>query len=174
MALSKISTIPTISPDQQLTLKQEKWLKLYLETNNATEAAMRVYDCKDRDSAANIGWENVRKLDYHVLMEAQGLTDQYLNDKLNEGLDSMKQIGARKIVQGARVGHEIRVDSTTDTDDFIDVPDMPTRHKYLETAFKLKGRLIARTDMTTNGKDIEPMQILFVEDKQSQGQGKDE
>ncbi len=171
MALNQLTT-PT--PESNLTFKQRKWLKIYSQIGNATEAAMQVYDCKDRDSAKSIGSENLTKLDLVSLMNAQGLTDERLNDKLNEGLESMKQIGARKLVQGARVGHEIRVDSTTDTDDFIDVPDMPTRHKYLETAYKLKGRLIARTDMTTNGKDIEPMQILFVEDKQSQGQGKDE
>ena len=99
---------------QKLTRKQQNWLKLYLAGETATEAAFQVYDCKDRDSAANIGYENVRKLDFADLMEASGLSDAYLNAKLSEGLNAGKQIGARKIVQGARTGHEIRVDSTTE------------------------------------------------------------
>ena len=127
--------------DKELTFKQRKWLKLYLECGNATEAAMQSYDCKDRESAAQIGFENLRKLDYTDFMEAAGVTDHLLQQKLLEGLEATKQIGARKIVQGARTGHEIKVDATTDTDDFIDVEDYAIRHKYLETALKLKKRL---------------------------------
>jgi Terminase small subunit len=133
--------------ERELTLKQRKWIKLYIDSGNATEAAMQSYDCKDRESAATIGWENLRKLDYTDFMEAAGVTDKLLQEKLLEGLDSTKQIGARKIVQGARTGHEIKVDATTDTDDFIDVPDYAVRHKYLETALKLKKRLVEKHEL---------------------------
>ena len=129
-----------------LTFKQRKWLKLYLDCGNATEAAMQSYDCKDRESAAQIGFENLRKLDYTDFMEAAGVTDHLLQQKLFEGLSATKQIGARKIVQGARTGHEIKVDATTDVDDFIDVEDYAIRHKYLETALKLKKRLTDAKD----------------------------
>lgn len=144
---------------RELTLKQRKWLDIYLETGNATEAAMQVYDCKDRESAAQIGYENMRKLDYTDFMEAAGVTDKLLQVKLLEGLDSTKQIGARKIVQGARTGHEIKVDATTDTDDFIDVPDYAIRHKYLETALKLKKRLTDRIDVIPDGDKIHTINI---------------
>jgi hypothetical protein len=132
--------------DKELTLKQRKWIRIYIDTGNATEAAMQVYDCKDRDSAAVIGFENLRKLNYDDFLEEAGITDELLKKKIMEGLDSTKQIGARKIVQGARTGHEIRVDANTDTDDFIDVPDYAVRHKYLETALKLKKRLVEKSD----------------------------
>ena len=36
----------------------------------------------------------------------------------------------------------------------VDVPDFLTRHKYLETALKLKRRLVEKVDLTTNGKDL--------------------
>jgi hypothetical protein len=137
-----------------LTLKQRKWLKIYLEIGNATEAAMQVYDCKDRDSAKSIGTENLSKLDYADFLEEGGITDLLLKDKLHEGLESTKQIGARKIIQGARTGHEIRVDASTDTDDFIDVPDFAIRHKYLETALKLKKRLLDKMGDESNLPDI--------------------
>ena len=144
-------TTPLSGEEKELTLKQRKWLDIYLQTGNATEAAMQVYDCKDRPSAATIGWENLRKLDYTAFMEAAGITDKLLQEKLLEGLDSTKQIGARKIVQGARTGHEIRVDAMTDTDDFIDVPDYAVRHKYLETALKLKKRLVEKESLSIEG-----------------------
>lgn len=133
--------------DKKLTLKQQMWLADYLETGNATEAAMRVYDCKDRHSASVVGHENLVKLSYVDFMEAAGVTDKLLQQKLLEGLNSSKQIGARKIVQNARAGHEIKVDASTDTDDFIEVPDFAVRHKYLETALKLKKRLVDKHEV---------------------------
>jgi hypothetical protein len=145
-----VTTPPPI--EKELTMKQRKWLDIYLQTGNATEAAMQSYDCKDRDSAKSIGCENLTKLDYIDFMEAAGVTDKLLQEKLLEGLDSTKQIGARKIVQGARTGHEIKVDAMTDTDDFIDVPDYAVRHKYLETALKLKKRLVEKNDVNMDVK----------------------
>lgn len=137
---------PAVSPERKLTLKQRKWLDLYIKTGNATEAAMQVYDCKDRETAATIGWENIRKLDFSELMEESGLTDQLLNTKLAEGLDANKVISARIIQRGFSDAQE----ANEQTDDFIDVPDMPTRHKYLETALKLKRRLGPETVNQTN------------------------
>ena len=130
-----------------LTIKQRKWLKLYIELGNATEAAMKSYNCKNREVARSIGWENLAKLDYAMFMEEAGVTDAKLNKKLDEGLEATKQIGARKIVQGAKTGHEIKVDAMTDTDDFIEVEDYAIRHKYLETALKLKKRLTDKVEV---------------------------
>lgn len=130
---------------KDITLKQRKWLKLYLELGNATKAAMRVYDCKNEESAAQIGWENLRKLDFGELMEEAGITDKKLNEKLEEGLEST------------------RIKSSLTEPDKI-VPDNPTRHKYLETALKLKKRLSDKkeVDLTTGG---ELIKIIITEDK---------
>lgn len=106
-----------------LTIKQRKWIEVYIDTGNATDAAMQVYDCKgNRETAAQIGWENMRKLDYSDFMEAAGITDALLQKKLMEGLNSDK----------------VKT-SLTEPDQVV--PDYPTRHKYLETALKLKKRL---------------------------------
>lgn len=153
---------------QDLTLKQRKWMKEYLLSGNASEAAYKVYDCKNKGVASTIGWENIRKLDYTDFLEAAGITDKLLQQKLMEGLDSTKQIGARKIVQGARTGHEIRVDATTDTDDFIDVPDYAIRHKYLETILKLKSRLVERKDVTSAGEKIEVVITEIADNKEAE------
>ncbi len=127
---------------QDLTLKQRKWLEVYLECGNATEAAMQSYDCKNRNSASIIGFENIRKLNYEDFLEEAGITDFLLQQKILEGLSATKV-------------------KTSLTEPDLEVDDFPTRHKYLETALKLKRRLIERTDITTNDKDL-PVPILQV------------
>lgn len=132
-----------------LTLKQRKWLKLYIELGNATEAAFQAYDCKDRTTAANIGSENVRKLQFEDLMEEAGITDAKLNKKLEEGLNATRTISAIK-----------GTSANGGTTDFIDVPDYATIHKYLETGLKLKKRLIDRKDITSGGDKLEGLVII--------------
>jgi len=113
---------PTISKDitkRKLTFKQSKWIKEYIETGNATEAAMRVYDCKDRDSARALGSENLAKLSISELMEEMGLTDVAL---INIGAEGMTK--ANKSLMDGSV-----------------VPDYNVRRGYWETMLKLKGKL---------------------------------
>jgi hypothetical protein len=119
----------------KLTFKQKEWLKLYLETGNATQSALQVYDTDDPNTASVIGSENLTKLRIPVLalMEKRGLTLGRLLEVLDDGLQANKVLSAKVIVQG---DHK---EATTQTDDFIEVPDHLTRHKYLETAAKWLG-----------------------------------
>lgn len=114
-----------------LTVRQRKWLKVYLETGNATEAAVQSYTCHTRESAASIGWENLRKLDFSGVMEETGISIVHLLSKLKEGLESKRVISARITSSEAGI----------DTNDFIEVPDYQTRFRYLELALKLKKLL---------------------------------
>ncbi len=134
--------------EADLTLKQRKWIKIYLECGNATEAAMQVYDVKDRDSANAIGSENLVKLSYQEFLEEAGITDNLLQKKIMEGLDATKTVSAVK------TSREAGADST----DFIDVPDFLARHKYLETVLKLKKRLV---DKDNNGPITQPITIII-------------
>lgn len=102
-----------------LTLKQRKWIKEYIETGNATKAALKVYDCKNEVTAANIGSENLRKLQIPELMEEMGLSDIAL---MNIGAEGMT-----KAVKQSMTG-EVH-------------PDYAVRHKYWETMLKLKRKL---------------------------------
>jgi hypothetical protein len=136
--------------NQDLTIKQRKFIKYYLELGNATEAVIKAgYDVKDNESAAQIGYENLRKLDYEDFMEAAGITDSLLQQKIVEGLDANRTISANVIVKSN--DPKIKTKSATARDiDFIDVPDFAIRHKYLETALKLKKRLIDRIQHSTD------------------------
>ena len=100
-----------------LTLKQRKWLKEYIECGNATEAAMRVYTCKNRDSANAIGAQNLAKIKIDVLLEESGISDAKLVKTLMEGMDATKPLGS-----GNRK-----------------VPDYHARHRFLVTALLLKN-----------------------------------
>ncbi len=70
---------------KKLTLKQKTFAHEYLRTGNATEAAGRIYNVKDRTVAASVGCENLRKpyiAEYieQLLANRDGLT---VNDAFN-------------------------------------------------------------------------------------------
>lgn len=110
------------SKEKRLTLKQRKWIKEYIDTGNATEAASRVYNCKNRDVARNIGGENLAKLSFPELMEEMGLTNVALLNIGTKGMTKAKKIHGTG-------------------DNFVETPDYATRHRYWDTMLKLKGRL---------------------------------
>lgn len=105
-----------------LTVKQAKFLKLFLKLGNGSEAAMRVYNCKDRASAGAIAGENLQKLKNPIklLMETRGLDLGQLLSSLDEGLKSTKI-------------------KTSMTEPDKEVPDYPTRHKYMSSMAKWLG-----------------------------------
>lgn len=95
------------------------------------------------------------------------IPDSLLQRKLQEGLDSNKQLAARVIFKKqaptSQSAGELPLANST-TDDFIEVPDMPTRHKYLETAFKLKGKF-PNEKLTLSGDADEPLIIQFIDER---------
>ena len=127
---------------KKLSLKQQKFKKVYLETGNATEAAMQAYDCKDRNSARTLGTQVLAKLSFSELMEEAGLTDKMLIDANKEGLTKSS-----------------KSQRDYETGEIIEVADYATRHKYLETALKLKGRGQANT---TNNVQVNVQPILQI------------
>ena len=132
----------------KLTLKQRKWIKEYIDTGNATEAAMRVYDCKDKESAGTIGSENLQKLAMADLMESMGLTDVALINVGTEGMTKAKKIHGTG-------------------DNFVETPDYATRHKYWDTMLKLKGKMTDKTGDVRIGQVGGEMSIKFIADERS-------
>lgn len=126
--------IETQKEQQQLTIKQARFLQIYLETGNATEAAMQAYDVKDRKSAKSIGAENLSKLDLTTILEANGLTDSYISRLLRRAAKAKKVISAAVYASG-KDGKPVN--------DFIEVPDWGSRLKALELALKLKNKFPA-------------------------------
>lgn len=141
---NSLTQVNTDKPTKKFTMKQRKWLKLYTELGNATEAAMRVYNCKgNRETAAQIGYENIRKLDFTELMDAKGMTDDFLLDQVNEGMTKAGRVAKINGKQGV-------------------IPDYATRHKYVETALKLKKKLSDTQKVELTGKDGGPIKFNLV------------
>ena len=94
--------------------------------------------------------------------------DQKLASKLDEGLNANKQLATRVIFKKeaptSQSAGELPL-ASSGTDDFIEVPDHIARHKYLETALKLKKRLLDRKDITSKGEKLESIQVVITEDK---------
>lgn len=105
------------------THKQKQFVKEYIKTGNATEAASRVYKTKNRNSAKSIGSENLTKLDISSALENQGINEEYLASILADGLKSSRHIAFN---EGKKI---------------IKVPDYGNRLKFLTIALRLKGYL---------------------------------
>lgn len=64
---------------RNLTVKQRRFVKAYVETGNGTEAAMQAYDTEDRHTAHAIASENLKKKSIRrkmrALLDAEGLSN---------------------------------------------------------------------------------------------------
>jgi hypothetical protein len=114
------------------TLRERKFIKAYIENNgNATEAYLVLHPEAKRETAGELGYRMLKKVDISndELLNEMGMTDAYLNQKLNEGLEATKEL--------VNIGT---------------VDDYPTRQKYLDMAYKLKAKYPAeRHELTGAG-----------------------
>lgn len=109
----------------RLTKKQREFVEEYAETGNGTASVLAVYDTEDKNTAAVIASENLRKPNIQIALE-EALPDEMLLEVHREGLFASKEIWKNNNESGTieHVGDE---------------PDFAVRHKYLDTAYKLKG-----------------------------------
>ncbi len=80
---------------KRLTLKQLKFIQIYIETKNATKAAMTAYRCKNENVAAVLGSENLRKPNIACEIEKYrkegGLSIQKAINAINDAYDAEKK-----------------------------------------------------------------------------------
>lgn len=111
-------------------MKQRKFVNEVAQTGNGTQAALKVYDTDDYMTAANIASENLNKPKIiNAIQEA--LPDELLAQVHLEGLNAF-----RSVTQGEG-----------DVDEY---PDYAVRHKYLDSAYKLKGLYAADKHININ------------------------
>ena len=127
---------------KKLTLKQRKFTKEFINTEgNATEAAFRTYNVKDRRMACLMGWRNLQKpfikAEIERLLESSDITDEFLMQKLKEGLNS-------------NVVASYKGDASQ-----TDVPDQNVRHKFFQDAAKMKGWITNDTEVKNLNIDME-------------------
>ena len=131
--------------ERELTPRQRKWLSVFMQTGNATEAAMQAYDCANRHSARQIGYTTRKALCGRLndAMDEAGLSDAVLLKTLKEGLEAVEVVTA---------SHEGQIQ------DERAFPDFVARHRYLDMAFRLKGSYPAEKRQLA-GPDGGPVQV---------------
>lgn len=120
---------------------QKRLLEKLPEANSVSEAMI------------DAGYSRVSAKNPKLTLQGKGfrkLLDECLPDELLmkvhlEGLEASKVVSAR-----AKTKHGDPIDADEDTDDFIEVPDHPTRYKFLELGHKIKGNLSGEAASITN------------------------
>jgi len=108
----------------KLTKKQRIFVKEYVKDENGTQAAIKAYDIKDNPTARSIGSENLTKP--NIISAIKAIADR-IPDELLEQVH-LEGLGA-------------------DREGF---PDYSVRHKYLDSAYKLKGQYAPDKSVNVN------------------------
>jgi phage terminase small subunit len=122
------------------TFKEKRFVNEYLKTGNATEAASRVYNVKNRISANAIGSENLAKLSFDLILDKAGVTDDFIAKTIRRGMKAKRTVSVSNTNR----------DADANTNDFIDVPDWTNRLKATELASKAKGHLKDKVEHSGN------------------------
>lgn len=139
-----------------LTIKQKLWVKHYIETGNATEAARRAgYQCDNEGSLRVIGHENLTKLNTSELMEEMGLTKINLLKVLAAGLYKPVKYLVKSVVT------KNTSEGVTREVEYQETPDYSARFKYLHTALELHG-LLGPQAVNSSMVNVSDMKVEFV------------
>jgi len=122
------------------TLRQRKTMKIMVTNGGKLEPAMKASGF----SKAYAESGKLAKTKTWKQLLDQYLPDDLLAQKAREGLD------ANRVISAINTGKDI----TGTTSDFIEVPDLATRHRYLETSLKMQNKLTEKIDVTTEGEKI--------------------
>jgi len=140
------------------TLTERKFIEAYIENyGNATKAYKAIHPDYNGENARILACQYLTKLNISSdeLMNMMGMTDAYLQEKLDEGLNATKTISV--IPLKPKEAEENSTDlpkANSKNIEFVDVDDFAVRHKYLDTALKLKGKYPAtKTINELTGKD---------------------
>jgi len=105
----------------ELTPKQDKFLKRYIETGNGTQAALEVYNTVSENTAAQIASENLRKPSIlEKFREAQGIAHSTIVALATGAENEAVRLNAAKDIIDRTEGKAIqRTDVTTGGDKIV-------------------------------------------------------
>ena len=126
------------------SLKEHRFIEAYIDNcGNATKAYMAINPNYGGGNAKVLACQLLTKLNLSndELMDMMGMTDAYLQEKLDEGLNATKTISVIPIKpKEAQENNTDLKEANSRNIEFVDVDDYAVRHKYLDTALKLKGK----------------------------------
>lgn len=119
---------------KKLTLKQAKFTKEYLKTGNATEAAAKAYDVKNRNTANSIATENLAKpaIKEAVMSAAEklGINPEYVLGNYKRAIEITGKTYTKTVGQGENVAV---LEDMVDSQAFIKSNEMLGKHLKLFT-----------------------------------------
>ena len=127
---------------------RQKELAKYMASHIGISMKQAMKDLGYSESYAHSG--QMKKTDTWKRLMEKYLPDRKLVKVVNEGL------GANRVISAMNTGKQ----ASGATADFIEVADHAVRHKFVETALKMKGKLIDKTDITSDGEKLDGLVII--------------
>ena len=122
---------------EDVLTKQEKiFVEIKAETGNGTKAAKKAFKIKDSNYAGVKAHRLIRK-DKIVNAIEEALPDELLAKVHREGLSASKEVWKNNNESG-------------EIEKVSEEPDYAVRHKYLDTAYKLKGSYAPEKSVSLN------------------------
>lgn len=128
--------------EEDLTKQDIKFVKIVAETGNKTKAAKEAYGYKNNNTAGVMALDKLRKpkIIKAIKSIADSISDQDLIKVHKQGLKATRK--EQQIVG--------RSDDGKPEYETVDVEDYATRHKYLDSAYKIKGIYAPEKTITLN------------------------
>lgn len=137
-----------------LTKQDKKFVKEVVITGNLTQSVKKAYKIKNDNVAANKGSRMLRKakIQKAIMSIANSLDDKELIKVHKEGLKASKEVWKNN-------------NETGEIEKVSEEPDFATRHKYLDSAYKLKGSYAAEKsiNLNINARSIDPTDPKIIE-----------
>ena len=137
---------------------RQKALLKYMSENIGISMSQAMKDLGYSESYSNSPDKVKKTKGWRRLMRTY-LPNRLLLKVTKEGLEATKPIGALVLISNDEQGKPKQ--TLKDNEGMIEVADYAVRQKYLETALKMRGKLVDKTDITTKGQKIESNQITF-------------
>ena len=123
------------------TLKENNFIEAYVKhKGNATLAYQEISPGCKKESARVLGWRWLRKVNIKAeeILDKLGANNHFLAEKLVEGLKASKVISVIPFPpkEGKPSTGDLSVAGSKDIE-FVEVPDLSTRYKYLDMAYKI-------------------------------------
>lgn len=113
---------------RQPSIKQKKAFDKVVENHGNVSKSMREVGYADK-TAKNP--KNLTESDGWKLLMEEHVSEQKLVQVHSEGLEATKVLQRNNVTTG-------KIES-------VEIPDHPTRHKFLETGYKIRGKIVKET-----------------------------
>ena len=132
-------------PCKRLTIKQKEFAAKTVETRNSTEAAMQVYDCKNRNVAANIASNLHRnpkvKAEIERVLAEHKVTEDVVAQKFADAMEAdVVTVADGEAIQSTVPDHQTRLRAAVESAKMLDMyPPIRSESRTLNIDLELEN-----------------------------------